>query len=162
MREFVEKDLAAFAARNPQISFRTEIRGGHPCVYGKYITGYERYITLKNLDPEKISEVFTYLRNTLGRKVPKHNEVSIGVVERSHVSVQGFWRNSPSLKDRELPEVTALRERRRKEHGLQDMIDEVGMTGVVRITQRLLERQELAKQEALAAEPKVEKVRATE
>lgn len=126
------------------------------------VTGYERYITLKNLDPEKIDKVFTYLRNTLGRKMPKHNEISIGVVEKKRTSIQGFWRNSRELTEKELPEVTQLRERRRKEHGLQGMIDEVGITGVVRITQKLLERQEMAKQAALAAEPKVEKVRATE
>lgn len=36
VRAFVERDLAAFAARNPQISFKTKIQGGHPCVYGTY------------------------------------------------------------------------------------------------------------------------------
>ncbi|CDF39682.1 hypothetical protein CHC_T00009060001 [Chondrus crispus] len=162
IREFVAKDLADFAERNPQITFKTEIRGGHPCVFGKYITGYERSITLKNLSPEKIGDVFTYLRNTLGRKVPKHNEISIGVVEKNQESVQGFWRNSATLLEKELPEVTQLRERRRQEYGLQSMIDDVGVTGIVRITQKLLERQEMAKQAALDAEPKVEKIRATE
>lgn len=38
VRQFVEKNLAGFAAHNPQISFKTTIRGGHPCVYGKYST----------------------------------------------------------------------------------------------------------------------------
>lgn len=94
--------------------------------------------------------------------MPKHNEVSIGVVEKKRISIQGFWRNSPTLSEKELPEVTQLRERRRKEHGLQNMIDEVGIAGVIRITQKLLEKQEMAKQAALAAEPKVERVRATE
>lgn len=83
-------------------------------------------------------------------------------MEQKRVSVQGFWRNSPTLLEKELPEVTELRERRRQEYGLQNVIDEMGVTGVVRITQKLLERQEMAKQAALDAEPKVERVRATE
>lgn len=36
IREFVAKDLADFAERNPQITLKTEICGGHPCVFGKY------------------------------------------------------------------------------------------------------------------------------
>lgn len=66
------------------------------------------------------------------------------------------------MREKELPEVTQLRERRRQEYGLQSMIDDVGVTGIVRITQKLLERQEMAKQAALDAEPKVENIRATE
>lgn len=126
------------------------------------VTGYERCIGLKNLDPKRVEEVFTYLRNTLGRKVPRHNEISIGVVESRNVSVQGFWRNSPSSRDVELPETVERRERRRAEYGLQDVIDELGVPGVIRITQKLLEKQELAKARALAAEPAVERVCATE
>ena len=36
VREFVERDLVEFAKKNPQIQFKTEIKGGFPCVYGKY------------------------------------------------------------------------------------------------------------------------------
>lgn len=125
-------------------------------------TGYERTIGLKNKDVETIDKTFTYLRNTLGRKVPKHNEISIGVVEVENVSVQGFWRNSASLQPKELPETTELRHRRQAEYGLQKLFEEVGVTGVARITEKLLERQKLAQERALAAEPKKERVMPTE
>lgn len=125
-------------------------------------TGYERAIGLKNNDVETIDKVFTYLRNTLGRKVPKHNEISIGVVEVKNVSVQGFWRNSASLQPRELPEITERRRRLRGEYGLQSLFDEMGMMGVVRITGKLLERQKLAQERALVAEPKKERILPTE
>eukprot|EP00177_Eucheuma_denticulatum_P007331 GFKZ01013344.1.p1 GENE.GFKZ01013344.1~~GFKZ01013344.1.p1 ORF type:complete len:131 (-),score=20.59 GFKZ01013344.1:42-434(-) len=125
-------------------------------------TGYERAIGLKNKDAEEIDKTFTYLRNTLGRKVPKHNQISIGVVGRKHVSVQGFWRNSASLQVKELPAVIERRQKRQEEYGLQKLFDEMGMAGVTRVTQKLLERQKMAKEKALAAEPKVEVVLPTE
>lgn len=36
VREYVETGLVPFAERNPQIEIRTEIKSGHPCVYGDY------------------------------------------------------------------------------------------------------------------------------
>lgn len=42
VREFVEQSLIPFAKRNPQIEIRTEIKSGHPCIYGdysKYLSG---------------------------------------------------------------------------------------------------------------------------
>lgn len=94
--------------------------------------------------------------------MPTHNDIGIGVVEQSNVSVQGIWRNSATLRDKELPETVELREKRRAKYGLQNTIDDIGVAGVIRITQKLLEKQALAKQAALAAEPKVEVIRATE
>lgn len=129
------------------------------CLVG---TGYERAIGLKNKDVELIDKTFTYLRNTLGRRVPKHNEISIGVLEVKNVSAQGFWRNSASLQLQELPEITERRTRLRGEYGLQNLFEEMGMTGVIRITEKLLERQKLAQERALAAEPKEERVTPTE
>lgn len=130
--------------------------------YQSTVTGYERCIGLKNSEPKKVREVFSYIRNTLGRKVPIHNDIGIGVVEQSTISVQGFWRNTAALVPKELPETMKLRARRRSEFGLQDTINDVGISGVIRITQKLLEKQALAKQAALDSLPKVEKVRATE
>lgn len=86
----------------------------------------------------------------------------MGVVNRKKVSVQGFWTNSPDLRFPPQPQEIALRARRKRDYGLARMVDEVGMAGVVRVTQRLLEVQRRTKEEALAAMPKVERVRATE
>lgn len=36
VREYVESGLVQFAERNPHIEIRTEIKSGHPCVYGDY------------------------------------------------------------------------------------------------------------------------------
>lgn len=126
------------------------------------VTGYNRQLGLKNHSCEEVEERFGYLRNTLGMKTPKHNEVGFGVFERERVSVQGFWRNQKDLGQPVLPSEIELRERRRREYNLQSVLDEFGAEGVVRITQKLLERQEAKRASALAALPVVEKVRATE
>lgn len=125
-------------------------------------TGYERQIGLKNKDLETVNDTVAYLRNTLGRKVPQHSEISIGVVEKKKESVQGFWRNSVSFHDRELPETIQKRAERQAEYNLQKMIDDIGMNGVAMVTQKLLERQELAKDRAIAAAPKPSRVLPTE
>lgn len=124
------------------------------------VTGYSKSLGLKNLDKENVASRIQYLRDTLGQKTPKHGQM--GFVQRKHVSVQGFWRNTADLRLCPLPEQVELRERRQREHGFEKMVNEYGLAGIVMITKKLLERQEAAKAAALAKEPKVEKVHATE
>lgn len=124
------------------------------------VTGYERDLSLKNMDAAAVAKRVQYMRDTLGRKTPKHNHM--GFVQRDFVSVQGFWRNAGDLRMPALPEEVEKRAWCEREHGLQKVIDECGLEGVAVITRKLLERQAAAKAAAMEKLPKVEKVRATE
>ena len=114
------------------------------------------------MDRKDIVERFAYLRNSLGRPIPKHNEISIGVVERKRVSIQGYWKNSPDTRTPPLREFKERHASLRETHGFQQIVNEFGLSGVVRITQKLLEKQQEAKEKALAALPPKIKIRATE
>lgn len=114
------------------------------------------------MSSKEVQEVLEELRDTLGRRVPKHNEIGIGVVEKKCVSVQGIWRNAPDLWYPELPETAETRERRSQTHGLQTLFDDVGITGVISTTQKLLDREATAKQLALDALPRAERILPTE
>lgn len=95
-----------------------------------------------------------YLRDTIGQKIPAHNKVSMGVVRPRTVSVQGIWHNAPDNRLPAQPQEIELRAARARDYGLARMIDEVGLAGVVTITQRLLQAQEDARAAALDAMPK--------
>jgi hypothetical protein len=114
------------------------------------------------LDAEKVRARIQYLRDTIGQKLPTHNKVGMGVVGRKRISIQGFWHNSEELRARPIPAEIELRARRNREYSLASVRDELGMAGVIRITQRLLAAQDEAQANALAAMPKVERTRATE
>eukprot|EP00171_Calliarthron_tuberculosum_P017577 IDg17577t1 len=160
VREFIEEGLIGFAKKNPQINIATKLEPGHPNVHAKYITGYEKNLALKNLTKDDVEARVQYLRNSLGCKTPPHNR--LWKVERDFVSVQGFWRNTPELRIPALPEEIELRQRRQQEHGLRKVIDEVGVNGIALVLKKLDERQIAAKAEALAKQPKVERVMPTE
>ncbi|CAN8070352.1 unnamed protein product [Agarophyton chilense] len=162
VRDFVEHGLVSFARKNPHIQFQTEIKGGHPCVFCKYVTGYERQRTLKNISAEEVGETLQLLRDTLGRRVPAHNQLGTGVVEKRAVSVQGVWRNRADLNPPETAETLELREKRRQEYSVDSIIEKYGVTGLVKITQSLLENRERMRLAALAAMPKKERVMPTE
>lgn len=126
------------------------------------MTGYARQLELRNSDRDSVRERFGYLRNSIGGRIPTHNSVGTGVVNRKKVSVQGFWVNSPLLTPPPQPQEIELRARRKKDYGLAKMVDEVGIAGVVRITERLIEAHKKGKAEALERLPKKERIRATE
>lgn len=113
-----------------------------------------------NMDKETVAQRIQYLRDTLGRKTPKHNHM--GFVERDFVSVQGFWRNSADLRRRPLPIEIETRERRGNDHGLDKVMDEIGLEGVATVLNKLRERQRLAHERALAKLPVKERVLPTE
>jgi hypothetical protein len=118
------------------------------------VTGYSRQLGLKNMDKEQVAEKFKYLRNALGHKTPTHNKVGMGVVNRKRVSVQGYWHNSAELRFPPFPHEVELRKQRAEEVGFSKLVGEVGIAGVVRMMQRLMELQEQARQDALAKLPK--------
>lgn len=111
---------------------------------------------------EEVGQTFQLLRDTLGRRVPAHNEFGTGVVEKKTVSVQGVWRNHPGFYLPDTNELLELRQRRHREHSVEKIIDEFGLEGVVRMTQKLLQRGEEAHLAALAEVPKKERVMPTE
>jgi len=61
-----------------------------------------------------------------------------------------------------LPADVAVREQRRRDHGLQKTIDEIGVAGVARVVTKLQERQRAAMEAALAKLPRKERVLPTE
>lgn len=126
----------------------------------KSVTKYERQQSLKNLSAEKVGAVLQDLRDTLGRKVPKHSDISNRVVEQKKVSVQGVWRNMRDLSP-DAPEVIEKRERLQAQCGLHDLVEEVGITGIVQMTQQIIAERDAARQAALASLPRPYKVKPT-
>ena len=114
------------------------------------------------MSSDEVSEIFQLLRNTLGRKVPKHNEISIGVLERKTQHVQGVWRNPHSVLDELIPGMKKTIERRHDTYGLHVLLDDIGTAGVIRMTQKLLKKKAESDQAIIDALPKKEVVRATE
>ena len=124
------------------------------------VTGYEKNLSLMNMDKETVAERIQYLRDTLGKKTAKHNHM--GFVERDFVSVQGFWRNAQELRRRPLPIEIETRERRAKDYGFEKVTDEIGLEGAAIVLNKLRERQRLAHERALAKLPQKERVVPTE
>lgn len=126
------------------------------------VNGYLRKLSLKNLDREKIVDRFMYLRNSPGFKMSEHSKISSGVINRGHRSVQGFWHNHRGFYPEPLPEELEMLEKRSSTMSLDRVVAELGLVGVVRITQKLLEAQKNARKEAIAALPKPVRTPATE
>lgn len=105
---------------------------------------------------------FMYLRNSLGQKSPLHSQVSCGVVKPKTLSVQGFWHNSRDWRLPALPEELERRKELEAKLGFRKLKEEVGLQGMVSIVQKLLEKNELRREAALAAMPKPQRVLPTE
>lgn len=133
-----------------------------PCRRVDVATGYARQLDLKNHDRGSVAERFQYLRDSIGQKLPTHNAVGMGVVNRKKVSIQGFWTNSEENVMPTQPFEVELRNQRAKDYGLGELVKEVGFAGVVQITDGLRRAQREAKERALAALPKKVKTPATE
>ncbi len=160
VRAFVEDGLVEFAKKNPQIAITTKLEPGHPNVHGKYLTGYEKNLSLKNMDKGDVAKRIQLLRNTLGRKTRKHNEM--WYVERDFVSVTGFPVNTKEVGLRELPADVERREEVTAKYEMSKMVDEIGIAGVAKVLTKLKERQAAAKQAALDRLQKKERVLPTE
>lgn len=160
VRAFVEDGLVEFARKNPQIAITTKLEPGHPNVHGKYITGYEKNLSLKNMDKDDVGSRIQYLRDTLGRKTRKHNQM--WYVNRDFVSVTGFPVNTREIGLRELPAITKRREQVTEEYGLNKVVYDIGVSGMARVLTKLQDRQAKAKQLALERLPKKDRVLPTE
>lgn len=114
------------------------------------------------MTPDDIRFQLQDLRDTLGRKVPRHQDISIGVVEARSVSVQGMWRNSPEMEESMHVERNERKRHLEQQYGLSQILQETGLTGVVTIAKKLFERHEQLRQQAIEAEPKHERVMPTE
>jgi hypothetical protein len=119
------------------------------------VTGYARQLNLRKEDRLGVAERVQYLRDSIGQKLPTHNKVGMGIVRPRVLSVQGIWTNGPDLRPKPQSHEVALRAARARDYGLARLVDEVGLAGVVTITQRLLQAQHEAKEAALAALPKI-------
>lgn len=160
-REFVETGLIPFAKKNPQIQIKTAIRSGHPHIYGKYITGYARRWCLKNLDGDRVGERCQEMRDTLGRKPPRHSHISNRVVEQRKISVQGVWRNVREPK--RLTELQRLQKQSIADnYDMRMLMNNVGLAGIVHITKGLIATREDKRMKAMDALPKRYKVQPTE
>lgn len=114
------------------------------------VTGYERDQTIKNLSAEEVRDVLQEMRDTLGRKVPRHSQIANRVVEQKKISVQGVWRNSRDL-DPDLPAVVNRLKELQRDYGLHDLVNEMGITGIVQATQMIIRRKDAERQAAMAA-----------
>lgn len=126
------------------------------------VNGYKRRLSLRNFDREKIMARFMYLRNSLGFKMVPHNRISVGVIHRQRISVQGFWHNSRGYFHRPSPQAVEIFEKRMSTVGLQSIVRDLGFAGVIRMTQKLLDAQRTAREKALAALPVPVRTPATE
>ena len=117
------------------------------------VTGYEKNLSLMNIDKETVAKHIQYLRGTPGKKTAKHNH--LGFVQRDFVSMQGSWRNSQELRRRPLPiEIETIRA---KDYGFEKVTDKIGLQGAL-VLNKLRERQRLARKRALAKLPQKERV----
>eukprot|EP00180_Rhodochaete_pulchella_P004396 Plantae.Rhodophyta-Rhodochaete_pulchella.ctg8277.p2 GENE.Plantae.Rhodophyta-Rhodochaete_pulchella.ctg8277~~Plantae.Rhodophyta-Rhodochaete_pulchella.ctg8277.p2 ORF type:complete len:175 (+),score=21.26 Plantae.Rhodophyta-Rhodochaete_pulchella.ctg8277:80-604(+) len=135
VRDFVNEGLVLFARDNPQLVVRTQLRESHPFVDGRYINGYRRVISLKNLDRADVREVFMYMRNTLGHRVPDMNEVTVGVVESKRPTIQGHWRTPPSLYNPNNVPANSIENTSRPD--LDHVIERLGLLGTARLLSKL-------------------------
>jgi len=137
VREFVSDGLMMFAEQNPSVDFETKIRPqGHPFLVGTYRNGYRRPLPLRNADKAEVLRRFLELRNTLGHRVPPHNEISIGVVRTQNPSVQGVWKTPRTLYGPRLPRVNGIINENPPE--FRDIVQRLGTFGAYRLLYRIM------------------------
>ncbi|KAL2886587.1 54S ribosomal protein L51, mitochondrial [Ceratocystis lukuohia] len=85
---FIKSQLTKFAASNPEIEIEVSPRPGkHPVIIGQYITGKERAICVRNLQPDQVLKKAMVLRNATGEKNKRTNKPVTSITE----SVRGVW-----------------------------------------------------------------------
>ena len=101
------------------------------------------------------------MRDTLGRKPPRHSHISNQVVEKKRVSVQGVWRNERQS-NLLTPRQQAQRDHIAANYDMQQLRDKIGLAGIMHITKELIQTRQDKRNEALDALPKPYKVLPTE
>ncbi|KAG5192450.1 thioredoxin-like protein [Tribonema minus] len=88
MRDFIGRELVAFAKAVPHCEIITEVRRNrHPIIRADYLTGIPKTLGVKNEAPSAIRDFLHRLRTTTGRKQRRFDKP---VVSRLP-SVQGAW-----------------------------------------------------------------------
>jgi len=89
LRSLFSSDLLpSFAAANPDLEIKTEVRRGeHPFIRGEYRTGWDKTIGVKNLPLETVMKNMNMLNDSSGRKLTKITKNVYG----EKPSVQGVW-----------------------------------------------------------------------
>ncbi|KKF97093.1 54S ribosomal protein L51 mitochondrial [Ceratocystis platani] len=88
MNGFIKSQLTKFAASNPEIEIEVSPRPGkHPVIIGQYITGKERAICVRNLQPDQVLKKAMVLRNATGEKNKRTNKPVTSITEsvREHM-----------------------------------------------------------------------------
>ncbi|KAI7868944.1 thioredoxin-like protein [Spinellus fusiger] len=89
MVDYIKKDLAAFAKKNPQVEILVQPRPAHhPVIRGYYLNGRDKVICARNLNPVEISQKVTLLRNSSGEKMKL---LAKRPVISTTESVRGIW-----------------------------------------------------------------------
>lgn len=88
MREFVRTgEFAKFAEKYPKVQFELRREPGHPVVKGDFINGRDKVICVRNMEPQKIKQKLTVLRDSSGERLKYYNKG----VESVNESVRGIW-----------------------------------------------------------------------
>mmetsp|Transcript_32005 Transcript_32005/g.69771 ORF Transcript_32005/g.69771 Transcript_32005/m.69771 type:complete len:132 (-) Transcript_32005:29-424(-) len=94
VRDWIRQDLIKLAQQNPELSIKAEVkRCAHPYLRGYYVNGNDKTISVRNCNPEDITDYFFDLRNQVGKKVlPRKNTVT-----SKNPSIQGIWHERMDL-----------------------------------------------------------------
>lgn len=87
MRDFLVKDLKAYAEKNPKIEFIVKKEAGHPIIQGEYTNGNQKTICVRNMDSQKIAQKLEVLKSSSGAQLKKY----VRPVESVNTSVRGIW-----------------------------------------------------------------------
>jgi len=85
---FLKTQLPAFAKQNPGIEVTVSPRPGrHPVIRGTYISGREKAICVRNMQPNEIIDYAELLKNASGEKLKRDRKP----VKSLNESVRGVW-----------------------------------------------------------------------
>jgi large subunit ribosomal protein L43 len=88
MRHFLEKDFKKFVEQNPKVEFVVVKDHGHPIISGEYVSGREKVICVRNLEPAKIEQKLKVLRDSSGAQLKPYRG---NPVKSINESVRGIW-----------------------------------------------------------------------
>lgn len=87
VRDFIRQNSVKFAKENPATEVETVMRRGyHPFLFGEYLDGTHKMITVKNLTPKEIVNYATVLRNSGSGKVSNFVDIIRNVLQSGVVT----------------------------------------------------------------------------
>mmetsp|Transcript_13435 Transcript_13435/g.18378 ORF Transcript_13435/g.18378 Transcript_13435/m.18378 type:complete len:120 (-) Transcript_13435:224-583(-) len=88
MRDFIESELPKFREANPQLNVKVKQKNGHhPVLYGEFVHGNTKEVTVRNEDIAEIQRQINFLRNQYGMPVVKLKTRN----RTKRPSIQGMW-----------------------------------------------------------------------